>query len=92
MVDGGTVRRLWYPAANQHQLAAAAAAVYGHHPGHGYGGHPGHHHPQFGGYAPHMGGYGGYPGGYPGGGYPGGKGGGASIPFRFPSLHFIVTV
>ena len=57
VINGG--RRRPYSAATQHQMAAAAAAVYGHH---GYGGHLGMD-PRFGGYHPMMGGY---PGGYPG--------------------------
>ena len=71
VINGGSTAP--YSAANQHQLAAAAAAqLYGHHPG--FGGHPGMHPGQFGGHPAaygHMGAYGGFPG-YPGGGYPGG--------------------
>lgn len=60
VINGGSTAP--YSAATQHQMAAAAAAVYGHH---GYGGHPGMD-PRFGGYHPMMGGY---PGGYPGMGF-----------------------
>jgi hypothetical protein len=35
VINGGSTAP--YSAANQHQLAAAAAAVYGHHPGYGGG-------------------------------------------------------
>ena len=72
VINGGSTAP--YSAANQHQLAAAAAAqIYGHHPQ--FGGHPGMHPGQFGGHQVaygHMGAYGQFPGAYGGGGYPGG--------------------